>query len=226
MINSKFSVTTLNYFYKKVGVVKKMYKNILSLFLLLSIFPSIVNAQTSVCDSDPNNIVQNCGFEMGDTQYWIEIGDWATEFAKIDFSAYSGSYSLSASNYPYQGYSGLSQTITDVSGQIYEVSFYATQNSNNNSQGLQLLASSINGNEYINLQDMSATNWTKYVFNFVGTGSDVFSIYGYQQHGMQYIDDINIHAISSVSSVPVPSAIWLFSSVFAGFSLFGRRKLI
>lgn len=35
-----------------------------------------------------------------------------------------------------------------------------------------------------------------------------------------------INNFSVVSAVPLPSSIWLFSSVFAGFSLFGRRKLI
>ena len=200
---------------------------VLSLLTLAALIPLSAEA-SSICDSDPSNIVQNCGFETGNTSSWTQTGNWSAGWSKIGVDPHglgvnSGSYAFFFGNYPYQGESGVSQTLTDTLGTTYQLSFSVVQDETNTG-GNQSFSASVNGTPLLLLVDQQVSvNWTSYIFNFVGTGTDTIAFSGYENSGYNGLDDVNVHA---VSAVPLPTSVWLFVSAIAGFIGFNRRKTI
>ena len=98
----------------------------------------------SICDGQPQNLVQNCGFETGDFTGWTLTGNPVINgelnivygVETIDpfdgFSPNSGTYQAFFANQNNTSVGGtntitLSQVIPTVAGQLYQVSWYLVQ---------------------------------------------------------------------------------------------------
>ncbi|MGD0959392.1 MAG: carbohydrate binding domain-containing protein [Methylomonas sp.] len=206
-------------------------QNKMLIVALTALLPLSAKATTSICDSDPLNIVQNCGFETGDTTSWTQTGNWNTTYSYVNSSAdgvaaNSGNYALYVGNYAYQDASGVSQTFTDTVGAQYQLSFWVEENGSNTSAGTQLFTASVDGNVLFTLQDVAATPWTEYTVDFTGTGSDTIAFSGYSNAGYNGLDDVSADVISSSVPEPAMAVMWLFGSAFAGFVGFNRKKSV
>ena len=100
-------------------------------FGLWSTLPAV--ASSSQCDAVANNLVTNCGFETGDFTGWTIGGNTTNpggNYYGVDgFDAQSGNYGA----YMSQDLLGtgptvnLSQTLSTVAGQQYQISFWLEQ---------------------------------------------------------------------------------------------------
>jgi len=89
-----------------------------------------------------NNLVQNSGFETGDLTDYTSFGNFsATGLNGVSThnssgDPFSGTYFLELGNYPGQGIAGVSQTLSTVAGQTYDVSL-EFENGGGNPRGTQ-----------------------------------------------------------------------------------------
>jgi hypothetical protein len=194
------------------------FKIVLWVTAIIGIIPLQAESAVSICTSDPSNMVQNCGFETGNTSSWTQTGNWATSYNHTTTSPNSGNYSLAVGNYNYQGLAGVSQSLTDIAGVTYNVSFWLLQtdsNTNNDANGsTQSFTASWDGTSFFKVQNQPQTNWTQYSFNLIGTGSNTISFSGYSSSGYNLLDDINVHA------VPEPEE---WAMMLLGFGLVGYQ---
>ena len=205
------------------------FKIVFGIVGIIGLLPLAAEAASSICNSDPSNIVQNCGFETGNISSWTQTGNYMpTGYNYVSGNTpNSGNFVLEIGNYNYQGLAGVSQSLKDISGYTYQVSFWLRQdntNLNSNSNGpTQLFTASWDGTSFFTVQNQPKTNWTQYTFNFIGTGSDTIAFSGYSNAGFNYLDDVNVH---STTPTPLPAALWMVGSALAaGFPVLCRRAV-
>ncbi|MGD0578555.1 MAG: PEP-CTERM sorting domain-containing protein [Bryobacteraceae bacterium] len=177
----------------------------------------------SVCDSQPGNLVTNCGFETGDFTGWTPGGNW--EFASVvggAFGPYPGANS--GSYYAVLGPVGsdgtLSQTLTTIPGTEYNVSFYLDAVGDNNSD----FNAYWNGVPFAGWVDPTTIPpaggppvWTQYLFTVTGTGSDTITFGFRDDPAYLALDDVYVGA------VPEPGTLSLLIAGI-GLVLLGRRR--
>ncbi len=166
------------------------------------------------------NFVVNGGFETGDFTGWSnddpsEINVAKTFFApglNTTYSVHSGIYAAFLG--PYQTLGTLSQTFSDVSGQVDVFSFYlAGDGFNQNSLLVQF-----DGRTLYSGTNLPAFGYTLFSYSVIGTGSDTISFISRDDPGFLSLDDISV----APSVVPEPSS--LFMVGIAGLMTFVSRK--
>lgn len=174
------------------------------------------------------NIVTNGGFEdpaIGSSyvQYNApssSIAGWNVSAGSVDlvrapYTTYEGLQALDLAG---DSLGTISQVLSTVAGQTYNLVFYF---SNNNAAGAGTYTGTVSiAGLNSQFSHVDGTPWTKFTGSFVGTGSDTlsFSANTIQSNGGVFLDSI------SVSAAPEP-ATWLM--MIAGFGLVGaslRRK--
>lgn len=177
-----------------------------------------------------NPIVTNGSFETGDTTGWTLGGPgWPSIYVHTQTGAFGpytvaedGSYYLVAG--PLEAVS-LSQTITDTSGQDYEVDFWL---SSNLGVGTASFTGGVNGTTDVDLSSnpVSFTDWTKYTMFFTGTGSDTLEFTFVNGPTYWAFDNVSVTAITAPGA-PEPATWALMLTGFAGLgvALRSRRKL-
>jgi hypothetical protein len=76
----------------------------------------------SACDADPSNLVQNCGFETGHLDNWLNEGDMLFTSVTGGVVAHSGNFGASLG--PLTPYGSLTQTIPTMAGATYFITFW------------------------------------------------------------------------------------------------------
>jgi hypothetical protein len=115
----------------------------------------------------------------------------------------------------------VSQTLTDVSGATYNLSFWLSENT----AGGQAYQVSWDGTLLLNQNDVSNPTYSEFSYNVTATGSDVLQFEGYSNTGYNYLDDVDVDFVSGpANSVPEPASLALFCSALAGVGFIRRRN--
>ncbi len=182
---------------------------------------AVAGGQASICDGVAGNLVQNCGFELGNWNDWTLSGTDLTFDSVVGFSPYvnSGDYGLRIG--PLGQTNILSQTVADQADASYTLSFYllnsgGSPNSFAVSWGNTVLTSITNG---------SAMEYTEYSFPVVGSGSDTLSFEFRQDFTYWGIDDVEVTAGGSGNSSPEPGTLGLLAAGVASMLALARRRI-
>ena len=180
------------------------------------------------CSAVAGNLVQNCGFETGNFTDWTVAAN-ATGVVTAGFAGedpHSGTYFAAlgdtSGSYPY---GTLSQTITDVSGQTYTLSYWlesdgATPNYFDANWDGTLIA----GSALTDTPDQLSTGYVNYTFTVTGTGSDTLLFHEQNVPAYWAFDDISL-APTTATGVPEPATLGLLAFGALAALGIGRRRV-
>jgi hypothetical protein len=199
--------------------------------------PGSARAATSICDAVAGNLVTNCGFEGGFGSSTIggntnnSVPNGWTPSAGYDLepgfnhssTPNSGTFGLSIGNDDGQPIPTLSQTLTDVSGQMYSGEMYVLYGGAGTTDPNPFFDLFIDGISVVSLDNTAPGTYTEYSFSFTGSGSDVLTFGGNTSPSEWLVDDISVTA-SPVSATPLPAALPLFAGGLGMVGFLARRK--
>lgn len=181
----------------------------------------------SSCSAIADNLVVNCGFETGDFTGWTMVDPSGYSSVEYDENPHSGSYNAYLGAAP----GSLSQTITDIAGQTYTLTFFLDNEIATDSNGVPFAGDNSFGVSVVDGSSdstvlMAATSivqsatYSQYSFTFVGTGSDTI-VFSLDNEPSYYdIDDVSV-----VPQTPEPSSLALMGTGAIVCAAYTRRKM-
>jgi hypothetical protein len=180
----------------------------------------------SSCYALASNLVANCGFETGDFTGW-NLNDPSNNSYVDGHNPASGNYAATLGAEP----GTLSQTITDVAGQLYDFSFDLQNETAVDQNGvpypgpdsLGVSVIDTNGDTTTLFPDQSipqSNTYSLYSFTFVGSGTDtiMFSINNVPSY--YDLDNVVVNA-----PTPEPSSLALMGTGALVFAELTRRRV-
>ena len=188
---------------------------------------------TSVCEGAEGNLVLNCGFESGIVN--SAPADWSVNNGFEIFEGslnrvranveYSGAYALQFGNLDYQPAAGISQTMSDIVGANYIVSFFLLDGGASEQDPNAFFDAQINGTTLFSVTGLTApAAYTQFSFSFTGTGSDTLSFLADTNPSEFYLDDIVVTDPAVSSDTPEPATYVLLFAGLAGLGLFAASR--
>jgi hypothetical protein len=161
--------------------------------------------------AEAGNLVNNGGFETGDFSGWTQSGNTDPLYTGVRaVNPRSGNYAAWLGPIGSLGY--LSQSVSTIVGQSYQLSYFLSNDGRTPNQ----FEVSINGKQLTTAQNIVASAYVQHLVNFVGTGNDNL------QFGFRH--DPWFHNLDDVSVTPVPTPALLPGLIGMGIALYRKRK--
>jgi hypothetical protein len=193
-------------------------------------------ALTAALSARAATILNNGDFELGTysstvggfTSNQVPTG-WTANAAFVAFTIFdrvvsipeSGNFALQISNLDSQPLAALTQSLADVSGDTYTVTFYTFDNRPDQDANAYLKVSA--GSQSVTVPDTVGDSYKSFAFAFTGSGSDELTIAAQNTPGFFFVDNISVTGQSVLSSVPEPASFVLFCSGLFGLG-FARLR--
>jgi hypothetical protein len=193
---------------------------------LLAVSATVASGTPVVCATNAN-LIQNCAFNEGlNPAYtsvevpldWTQLGTWDSYDSLTQAESLEpGGYSVKNGDGP-PDLTGIGQTVTDVAGQTYMLSFWLFQDADNTTGPGQQYGATWDGTVLLDETNQPlSTSWTEFSYTVVGTGSDTIELGGDSYHGYNYVDDV------SLAATPEPGTFALLLTGLLGL-LIGTAK--
>lgn len=169
-------------------------------------------------------LIVNGGFETGDFTGWSATGN--TQVGSFSGLSHTGNdYAWLGDT---SGAGSLSQTVNDVAGQAYTLTYFFSSEYDNISThtfSAQWNGATISGS-FLTNPDTGSThtnpNYAEYQFAVLGTGTDTLSFPYLDSYHAFLLDDVSLDAASSAT--PIPAALPLFATGLAGLGMMRLRR--
>jgi hypothetical protein len=175
----------------------------------------------SICDAVAGNLVQNCGFELGNFGGWTVLnndGNTAVESYGFNSMDPNSGNDFAALGDALSTPTTLEQTVTDVVGTTLTFSFYVSTDGTGGG-----LSADYDGTTLLALENTTAEGYTEYSYTVAATGSDTISFIEQGPIG-SYIGLDDVVLVDPPSSVPEPSSLALGVGALGLIVLAHRRR--
>lgn len=163
----------------------------------------------------PAEMVNNGGFETGDLSGWTMTG--RTDHVGVDTNFHGGRYGLNLSAIGADTF--LSQLLNTVAGVHYQLSYWMSNDSTSTPNDFSV---AIGGNTLFSAISLAAQTFTRYSFDFIGTGHDVLQFAVRHDPSYFHLDDVSVTA--SGADIPEPGSLALLGIGLTALGLRRHRK--